>query len=74
MTSQEELSIAIKAVQIYAETHPRPTQVNQLQAAEMLGLSHVTLRKMIRAGTIKTNAIGQIPISEIDRALLPRAA
>lgn len=31
--------IARRAVQLYAETHPRPTQVNQKQAAEMLGVS-----------------------------------
>lgn len=69
-----DLDTAIKAVQIYAEMHPRPPHVNQQQAAEMLHLSHVTVRKMIRAGTIKTNEIGQIPISEIDRVLQPRAA
>lgn len=69
-----DLETAIKAVQLYAEMHPRPPHVNQQQAAEMLRLSHVTVRKMIRAGTIKTNEIGQIPISEIDRVLQPRAA
>lgn len=69
-----DLDTAIKAVQLYAEMHPRPPHVNQQQAAEMLHLSHVTVRKMIRAGTIKTNEIGQIPISEIDRVLQPRAA
>lgn len=69
-----DLDTAIKAVQLYAEMHPRPPHVNQQQAAEMLHLSHVTVRKMIRAGTIKTNEIGQIPIGEIDRVLQPRAA
>jgi len=69
-----DLETAIKAVQLYAEMHPRPPHVNQQQAAEMLHLSHVTVRKMIRAGTIKTNEIGQIPIGEIDRVLQPRAA
>lgn len=69
-----ELEIAAKAVQMYAETHPRPPHVNQQQAAEMLGLSHVTVRKMIRAGVIRMNAAGQIPITEIDRVLQPRAA
>ena len=49
----DRLEIAIKAVQIHAEMHPRPSHVNQQQAAEMLYLSHVTVRKMIRAGTIK---------------------
>ena len=31
----DELEVALKAVRIYAETHPRPTHVNQCQAAEM---------------------------------------
>lgn len=67
-----EIEIALKAIQLYAEQHPRPSHVNQLQAAQMLGVSHVTVRKLIRAGEIKMNAIGQIPIVEIDRALAPR--
>lgn len=70
----DAVEIAVKAVQIYAEMHPRPPHVNQQQAAEMLNLSHVTVRKMIRAGTIKMNPAGLIPISEIDRVLQPRAA
>lgn len=68
------LETAIQAVRIYAETHPRPAHVNQKQAAEMLGLSHVTVRKMIRTGEIRMNAAGMIPIVEIDRVLEPRAA
>lgn len=70
----DPLEIAIKAVQIHAEMHPRPSHVNQQQAAEMLYLSHVTVRKMIRAGTIKINLAGQIPIGEIDRVLQRKAA
>jgi hypothetical protein len=68
------LDIAIKAVQLYAETHPRPPHVNQAQACEMLGLSHVTVRKMIRAGLIRTNAAGLIPVTEIDRVIEPKSA
>jgi excisionase family DNA binding protein len=64
-----ELDIALKAVEIYATRHPRPVQVNQSQAAEMLGLSTKTVRKMIHAGTLKVNKFGLIPISEIDKAL-----
>jgi len=41
-----ELQIAAKAVQIYAETHPRPTHVTQVQAAEMLNLSRYTVREI----------------------------
>lgn len=64
-----ELQIAQQAVRLYAETHPRPLQVTQKQAAEMLGIHFHTVRKMIRAGTIKLNACGMIPISEVDKAL-----
>jgi len=63
------LEIAVQAVRLYAETHPRPSCVNQTQAGEMLGLSHVTVSRMVRDGRIKLNGIGQIPISEIDRLL-----
>jgi DNA-binding transcriptional regulator LsrR (DeoR family) len=63
------LEIAVQAVRLYAETHPRPSSVTQKQAGEMLGLSHVTVSRMVAAGRIKLNGIGQIPISEIDRLL-----
>ena len=72
--NHELIEVAAKAVQIYAESHPRPLHVNQVQAAEMLGKSHVTVRKMIRAGLIRLNTCGDIPISEIDRALSAKAA
>lgn len=61
------LEIATKAVQLYAETHPRPIHVNQVQAAEMIGKSIPTVAKLIKSGSIKLNAAGLIPISEIDR-------
>lgn len=64
-----EVEIAVKAVQIYAEMHPRPAQVTQLQAAQMLELSRATVNRMIKAGTIKLNKCGLIPIAEIDRVL-----
>lgn len=66
-----ELDIARKAVQLYAETHPRPSQVTQKQAAEMLGLSEKTISNMVRTGRIKLNKLGYIPITEIDRVLEP---
>ena len=68
------IEVAAKAVQIYAESHPRPLHVNQVQAAQMLNKSHVTVRKMIRAGVIRLNDCGDIPISEIDRVLAAKAA
>ncbi len=41
--NQEALNIAVKAVQIYAEKHPRPHQITQVQAASMLGTGIVNL-------------------------------
>lgn len=63
------IEIAARAVQLYAETHPRPAQVTQSQAAEMIGVSRPTLSRMVKAGTLRLNRCGQIPISEIDRVL-----
>lgn len=69
-----DIEIALKAVQLYAEMHPRPPHVTQTQAADMIGMSRETIRKMIRQGRISTNEAGMIPISEIDRVLAPKAA
>lgn len=66
---QKLIQIAAKAVQLYAETHPRPAQVTQTQAAEMLGISRPTLSRLVKAGQIKLNKCGLIPITEIDRVL-----
>jgi len=65
----ELLAIAQKAVQLYAESHPRPSQVNQTQAAQMLGVSKATVCRLVRSGTLRLNACGMIPIGEIDAAL-----
>lgn len=64
-----ELDIATKAVQLYAETHPRPSQVTQEQAAEMAGVSRMTIHRMIKSGQLKLNKFGRIPTAEIDKAL-----
>lgn len=66
--------IAVKAVQLYAEMHPRPPHVNQSQAAEMLGCSRDTVRAMLRAGTLRLNDCGLIPVVEIDRVIASKAA
>lgn len=66
---QESLAIAIQAVSIFAARHPRPSHVTQKQAAEMLGRSEPTIRKMIRKGDFRLNACGLIPIEQIDAAL-----
>lgn len=68
------LEIAALAVRMYAEAHPRPTHVNQLQAAEMLRISTPTVRKLINSGAIKLNDCGLIPIESVDRARAPKGA
>jgi hypothetical protein len=61
-----EPRIAALAVRLYAESHPRPTQVTQQQAAEMLGVSSATVRKYIEFGALKLNGCGRLPIEAID--------
>ncbi|MFD1558669.1 helix-turn-helix domain-containing protein [Paraburkholderia silviterrae] len=65
----EELRIAILAVRLYAERHPRPPQVSMSQAAEMLGISRQTVAKMVRFGQIKLNKYGRISIEQVDAVL-----
>ena len=67
--NKETMEAAVAAVRLYAETHPRPPQVTQKQAADMLSFSQPTITKMVRSGMIKLNKLGQISISEIDRVL-----
>lgn len=66
MEQHQMIEVAARAVQLYAETHPRPPQVTQKMAAEMLGLSAPTVKKLINNGSIKLNKAGLIPITEID--------
>jgi hypothetical protein len=47
----------------------RPAQVNYTEAGKLLGRSRQTVANMARAGTIKLNASGLVPITEIDRVL-----
>ncbi len=68
------LQVAFLAVRHFAETHPRPTQVNQSQAAEMLGISYPTVRKLVRSGILPLNDCGLIPIESIDRARTEKKA
>ncbi|TGN96100.1 DNA-binding protein [Burkholderia sp. USMB20] len=65
----EVLNLARRAVQLYAETHPRPAHVTIQQAAEMMGLSRHTVSKMVVVGTLRLNKCGRIPISQVDAAL-----
>lgn len=59
--------IAVRTVELYAAKHPRPTQVNIKQAAEMLGLSVPTVRKLMKSGEMSLNRCGLIPIEQVDR-------
>ena len=61
-----ELDIAVRAVKLFAETHPRPTHVTMTQAGEMLGLSRQTVSRLVHTGKIKLNGCGLIPIEQID--------
>ncbi|WP_454056076.1 DNA-binding protein [Cupriavidus sp. Marseille-Q8015] len=65
---------ATRAVELYASKHPRPTQVTMKQAAEMLGLSVPTVRKLMKAGAMSLNRCGQIPIEQVDRVRDTRAS
>ena len=70
MTAEStHLAIALRAVQLYAEAHPRPAHVNMKQAASMLGCGLYRVRSLIRSGALKLNACGMIPIAEIDRVI-----
>ena len=66
-----ELRVAFLAVRLYAETHPRPAQVTQQQAAEMLGMTRRTVHNYIRTGRLKLNSCGHLPIEAIDAIRAP---
>lgn len=66
--------IVIETVRTYTETHPRPSHVTQVQAAQMLRVSRPTVRKLIGSGAMSLNKCGLIPITDVDRVLLGEAA
>lgn len=66
-----ELEIALKAVQIYADMHPRPVHVTKKQVAEMLNLSEPTVYKLVKRGALKLNSCGLISITQVDALLEP---
>jgi excisionase family DNA binding protein len=63
------LAVASKAVELYAQRHPRPVHVTQQQAAEMLGLHRHTIRRFIEAGKLRLNRCGLIPTEQVDALL-----
>ena len=72
MSDDQTLRIAARAVQLYAETHPRPAQVTQTQAATMLGVHPKTIRNYVAAGKLTLNGCGLIPIGAVDALLAPQ--
>lgn len=67
----EAEQIARRAVQLYAESHPRPVHVTITQAGEILGVSRQTVAKMVRAGQMRLDQCGRIPIEQVDAMLRP---
>ena len=47
----------------------RPEQVNYTEAGKLLGVSRQTVANYARAGLIKLNSCGKVPIGEIDRMM-----
>ena len=72
MTDSDAIDMAVRAVAIFAARHPRPAHVTITQAAEMLGRSRPTVRKLLVERKVRLNAVGSIPIEEVDRLLVSR--
>lgn len=70
ITESDALEIATKAVELYASRHPRPPHVTITQAAEMLGRSRPTVKKLLVFNRVHLNKCGLIPIEEVDRLLV----
>jgi predicted XRE-type DNA-binding protein len=70
----ETIAVAKAAIQLFAETHPRPSHVTQAQAAEMLGISRPTVGKMVKSGIFRLNKCSLIPIIQIDEAISAKRA
>lgn len=59
---------ALRAIPLYAKQHLRPTHVTIGQAADMLQIGRWKATRLVRAGILKLNSCGLIPIEEVDRA------
>lgn len=68
-TDEQTLRIAQRAVDLYAIRHPRPVHVTITQAAQMLGLSTPNVRNLMKAGELRFNGCGRIPIEQVDMVL-----
>jgi excisionase family DNA binding protein len=69
LTEADVIQIVHRALDLYTARHPRPTQVNMKQAAEMLGVSQPTVRKIMHSGRLRFNKCGLIPIEQVDKLL-----
>ncbi|KVH52971.1 hypothetical protein WS89_31120 [Burkholderia sp. MSMB1072] len=69
---ERELRIALRAVELYANRHPRPPQVNQKQAPEMLRVSARTMHNLIRSEALRLNRCGLVSIEDVDQLLAAR--
>ncbi|QRM21013.1 hypothetical protein GBK02_09040 [Dechloromonas sp. TW-R-39-2] len=47
----------------------RPESVTQAEAARILGKSKPTIGRLVKAGTFRLNALGNIPMTQIDSAI-----
>jgi len=72
MSDDNTLRVAAQAVRLYAESHPRPTQVTQAQVAEILGVSTRTVRNYISTGKLRLNKCGRVPIEAVDALRAPQ--
>lgn len=81
--SQEELAAMIAAaadaaVKKAMAMNParsaiRPDSVTQADAARMLNKSRTTIGKMVKSGIFRLNKLGNIPMEQIDAALVANA-
>lgn len=63
-------SAAIRVAAMFADKAAlRPLHVNQSQAAEMLNLSVSTISRMVKAGNIRLNKCGMIPIDQLEECV-----
>lgn len=67
--NKEQEAMCKRSAMLALQMHPRPSQVTQKQAAEMLNKSTATISRMVKRGELKLSRSGLIPISEIDQAL-----
>jgi len=67
LTEQEARRVAIAAAEEVLARRPVPSTVTLSDAAEMLGVSRQTARKMLREAGIMANASGRYCIEDVWR-------